>query len=86
MLSFVQFAELTIVFMFSPAILAFDVEVELQVCAVNKPVSILASFIAFLIHLAIVSLDTGLNSFVVEIKSAGTDDLVILYLDSFISF
>ena len=78
MLSSVQFAELNIVFMFSPAILAFDVEADLQVCAVNRPVSILTSFIAFLIHLAILSLDTGFNSFVVEIKSAGTDDPVNL--------
>ena len=78
MLSFVQFAELNIVFMFSPAILAFGVEADLQVCAVNRPVSILASFIAFLIHLAILSLDTGFNSFVVEIKSVGTDDPVNL--------
>ena len=31
MLSFVQFAEFNIVFMFSPAILAFDVEADLQV-------------------------------------------------------
>ena len=62
--------------MFSPAILAFDVEADLQVCAVNTPASILASFIVFLIHLAIASLGTGLNGFVVEIKSAGSDDLV----------
>ena len=68
MLSFVQFAEFNIIFMFSPAVLAFDVEADLQVCAVNRPVSIVASFIVFLIHLAIVSLDTGLNGFVVEIK------------------
>ena len=78
MLSSVQFAKLNIVFMFSPAILAFDVEADLQVCAVNRPVSILTSFIAFLIHLAIVSLDTGLNGFVVEKKSAGFDVLVNL--------
>ena len=78
MLPFVQFAELNIAFMFSPAILAFDVEADLHVCAVNRPVSILASFIAFLIHLAILSLDTGFNSFVVEIKSVGTDDPVNL--------
>ena len=78
MLSFVQFAEFNIAFKFSPAILAFDVEADLQVCAVNRPVSILASFIVFLIHLAIVSLDTGLNGFVLEIKSAGSDDLVNL--------
>ena len=68
MLSFVQFAEFNIIFMFSPAVLAFDVEADLQVCAVNRPVSIVASFIVFLIHLAIVSLDTGLNGFVVEMK------------------
>ena len=68
MLSFVQFAEFNIVFMFSPAVLAFDVEADLQVCAVNRPVSIVASVIVLLIHLAIVSLDTGLNGFVVEIK------------------
>ena len=77
MLSFVQFAEFNIVFMFSPANLAFDVEADLQVYAVNRPVSILASFV-FLIHLAIVSLDTDLYGFVVEIKSAGSDDLVNL--------
>ena len=75
MLSFVQFAK---VFMFSPANLAFDVEADLQVCAVNRPVSILASFVVFLIHLAIVSLDTGLYGFVVEINSAESDDLVNL--------
>ena len=56
--------------MFSRDILAFDVEADLQLCAVNRPVSILASFIIFLIHLTIVSLDTGLNAFVVEIKKA----------------
>ena len=75
MLSFVQFAEFNIVFMFSPANFAFDVEADLQVCAVNRPVSILASFIVFLIRLAIVSLDTDFNDFVVEVKSAGSDDL-----------
>ena len=78
MLSFVQFAEFNIVYMFSPAIFIFDVEAELQLSAVNKSVSILASFIAFLIHVAIVSFDTGLNGFVVEIKSSGSDDLVNL--------
>ena len=70
MLSFVQFAEFNIVFM--------SLESDLQLCAVNRPVFILASFIVFLIHLAIVSLDTGLNGFVVEVKSAGSDDLVNL--------
>ena len=78
MLSFVQFAEFNIVFMFSPANLAFDVEADPQVCAVNRPVYILASFIVFLIRLAIVSLDTGLYGFVVEIKSDGSYDLVNL--------
>ena len=68
-LSFVQFGEFNIVFMFRPAILA---------CAVNRPVSTLASFIVFLIHLGIVSLDTGLNVLVVVIKSAKSDDLVNL--------
>ena len=47
MLSFVQFAEFNIVFMFSPANLAFHVQADLQVCAVNRPVSILVSFIVF---------------------------------------
>ena len=61
--------------MFSPAILAFDVETDLQVCAMNRPVSVLASFIVFLINLAIVSLDTGLKGFVVEVKSVASDDL-----------
>ena len=56
--------------MFSPDSLAFDVEADLQLCAVNRPVSIFASFIVFLIHLTIASLDTGLNAFVVEIKKA----------------
>ena len=42
MLSFIQFAEFNIVFMFSRAILAFDVEADLQMCTVNRPVSILA--------------------------------------------
>ena len=69
MLSFVQFAEFNIVFMFNPAILAFDVDADLQVCAVNRPVSILASFVLFLIHLEIESLYTSLNGFVVEIKN-----------------
>ena len=78
MLPFVQFAELNIAFTFSPAILAFDVEADLHVCAVNRPVSILASFIAFLIHLTIGSLNAGLNGFVVKIKIAGSDDLVNL--------
>ena len=55
--------------MFSPAILVYDV---------NRRVSILASFIVFLIHLAIVFLDTDLNDFVVEIKSDRSDDLVNL--------
>ena len=55
--------------MFSPAILVYDV---------NRRVSILASFIVFLIHLTIVSLDTDLNDFVVEIKSTRSDDLVNL--------
>ena len=62
--------------MFSPAILAFDVETDLQVCAMNRPVSVLASFIVFLINLAIVSLDTGLKGFVVEVKSVASDGLV----------
>ena len=62
--------------MFSPAILAFDVETDLQVCAMNRPASVLASFIVFLISLAIVSLDTGLKGFVVEVKSVASDDLV----------
>ena len=75
MLSFIEF---DIVFKFSPATLAFDVEANLQVYAVDRPVSVLASFIVFLIHLAIVSLDTGLNGLVNEIKSAGSDDLVNL--------
>ena len=78
MSSIVQFAEFNIVFMFSPANLAFDVEADRQVCAVNRPVSTLASFIMFLIHLAIVSLDTGLYGFVVEINSVESDDLVNL--------
>ena len=39
MLCFVQFAEFNIVFMFSPANLSFDVEADLQVCAVKRPVS-----------------------------------------------
>ena len=86
MLSFVQSAEFNIVFMFSPANLAFYVEADLQVCAVNRPVSILASFIVFLIHLAIVSLDTGLNGFVVEKKVLDLRILLILYLDGLISF
>ena len=43
MQSFVQFAEFNIVFMFSPAILVFDIETDLQVYAVNRPVSILSS-------------------------------------------
>ena len=64
--------------MFSPAILAFDVEADLQVCVVNRPESISASFIVFLIHLAIASLDNALNDFVVEIKNARSDDLVNL--------
>ena len=67
-----------IVFIFSPAILAFDVEADLQMCVVNRPESILASFIVFLIHLAIASLDNALNDFVVEIKNARSDDLVNL--------
>ena len=75
-MSFVQFAEFNIVSMFSAAILAFDVETDLQVCAMNRPVSVLASFIVFLINLAIVSLDTGLKGFVVEVKSVASDDLV----------
>ena len=61
--------------MFSPAILAFDVEADLQVCVVNRPESILASFIVFLIHLAIASLDKAFNGFVVGIKNARSDDL-----------
>ena len=44
MLFFVQFEESNIVFMISPAILAFDVEADLQMYAVNRPVSILVSF------------------------------------------
>ena len=72
--------------MFSPAILAFDVEADLQVCAVNRPVSILASFIVFLIHLAIASLDTSLNGFAVEIKSAGSDDLVNLCMHNVLNW
>ena len=64
--------------MFSPAIQAFDAGADLQVCAVNRPISVLASFTVFLIHLTIASLDTNLNGFVVEIKSAGSDDLVNL--------
>ena len=75
-MSFIQFAEFNIAFMFSPATLAFDVEADLQVCAVNRLVSILASFTVFLIHLAIASLETSLNGFVVEMKSAGSDDLL----------
>ena len=75
-MSFVQFAEFNIVSMFSPAILAFDVETDLQVCAMNRPVSVLASFIVFLINLAILCLDTGLKGFVVEVKSVASDDLV----------
>ena len=67
--------------MSSPAILDFGVEADLQVCAVNRPVSMLAFFMVFLIHLAIASLDTGLNGFVVEIKGAGYDNLVNLTSD-----
>ena len=78
MFSFVQFAEFNIVFKFSPAILAFDVDADLQVFAVNRPVSTLTSFILFLIHLEIESLYTSLNGFVVEIKKAGSDELVNL--------
>ena len=77
-MSFVPFAEFKIIFMSSPAILDFDVEADVQVCAVNRPVSMLASFMVFLIDLAIASLDTGLNGFVVEIKGAGYDNLVNL--------
>ena len=77
-MSYVPFAEFKIIFMPSPAILDFDVEADLQVCAVNRPVSMLASFMVFLIHLAIASLDTGLNGFVVKIKGAGYDNLVNL--------
>ena len=36
MLSFVQFAEFNIVFILSPAILAFDLEADLQVCAMDR--------------------------------------------------
>ena len=70
--------------MFSPTILAFDVEANLHACALNRYLSILASFIVFLIHLAIASLDSGSNGFVVKIKSSGFDYLVYLY--SLISF
>ena len=47
--------------MFTPPVLGFDVEADLKVCTVIRPVSVLVSFIVFLIHLAIVSLDTGLR-------------------------
>ena len=54
--------------MFTPPVLGFDVEADLKVCTVIRPVSVLVSFIVFLIHLAIIP-----GHWFKEVKSAGSD-------------